>query len=141
MKLDRTKIFNTTLVISIMLNAILFSVIGSIDSNVVEKEVIKEVVKIEKIYVDEFDNEVSEPIDEEYNGNKTYWYYSYECLDGVVGYGTSETSNKHFNYSEVVENTRKLLEIKYKKDYSFIKFHNITQINKADYEYSESEEE
>jgi hypothetical protein len=135
--MKKDAIIKSTLILSILLNAILFSVINYTEPEIIEKEVIKEVTKTKKIYVDEFDNEIDEPTynDEDY----TYWYYSYSCIDGVRGYGTTKTTSKHFDYSYTFKDIRKTLENKYKKDYSFIRFETIFQINKDDHEFEEGQ--
>ena len=120
---------------SIMLNAALFSVISFSEPKTIEIEKPPKTI-IKKIYVDEFDNEVDEPV---YDDDYTYWYYSYSCVDGVRGYGSTKTLKKHFDYSKVFKEVRKTLEDKYKKEYDFIRFETIFQINKEDHEFEEGQ--
>jgi len=86
-----------------------------------------EKIKTEKVYVNEYNNIVDNP-------NISYWYYSYSTLNSVVGYGCSQSDTKFFNYDEVIHDTKLNLEKKYKKDFSFIKIENVTEISKKDYE-------
>ena len=136
-QMQKNDIIKSILILSLLLNLALLSIIILSEPEIVEKEVIKEVTKTEKIYVDEFDNEIDEPTyDEE---DYTYWYYSYSCIDGVRGYGTTKTTSKYFDYSYTFKDIRKTLENKYKKDYSFIRFETIFQINKDDHEFEEGQ--
>lgn len=90
-------------------------------------------IEVEKIV--EVETKVIEYIDSETNEQiETYWYYSYNTLDGRVGYGTAKCGPK-FEYSNIFNKIRERLEKRHKgKDYSFIKFENIQEIDKESHE-------
>jgi len=49
----------------------------------------KEKIVTETVYVNEYGSEVDNP-------DVTYWYYYYETIDGLLGYGASCSNTKYF---------------------------------------------
>ena len=109
----------TSLLSIILILSIIFS-----DQEIKYKE--KIVTKTETKYIDEIGNEVANP-------NQTYWYYYYKTLDGVEGYGASQSDTKYFNFSDVYNDIKKTIDKKYNKKHDFISFDCVVQISEKEF--------
>ena len=98
--------------------------VTTVEQPTVTERIIDKEVPVEKtVYVDSDGEKIN-----------SYWYYSYNTPDGIMGYGAEECSGPYFQADVIFDKIRKYLEAKRGGTYSFIQFIEVFEISKDSYD-------